>query len=212
MSWFSAVVVTTILLCSRSGVAAQQGVTRPAITPAPPVQKVLPSPVPSAQSGVPAGYIIAKDDSIQVTVWKEPTLSGSLLVRPDGMVTLPLLGDVEAAGLAPEVLSRNLTERFKKYISDPLVSVTVVKVTGKQIFLLGEVARVGPLSLTPGLTVLQAFATAGGLSPYAHAKKIYILRTTAGKQQKIPFDYKKALKDGNLQGITLLPDDTIVVP
>src|ERR1700753_802221 len=213
MNWFPAIVVTAGLLCSRSVPVTQQGVTKPAIAPQPEAAKPAPSvSSPLPQGEVPAGYIISQDDSIQVNVWKEPTLSSTLLVRPDGMVTLPLLGDVPAAGLAPAALSQDLTERFKKYISDPLVTVTVLTVHGKQIYMLGEVGRVGPLPLTPGLTLLQAISSAGGLTPYAKAKNIYILRTTAGKQQKIPFDYKKALKDGNPQGFTLLPGDTIVVP
>lgn len=171
---------------------------------------VLPPGVTAAN--VPASYIIGPEDSIQVTVWKEPGLSGSLPVRPDGMISLPLIGDLPAAGLAPMQLSADITTRLKKFITDPNVTVTVLAVNSKRIFLVGEVQHIGAMPLTPGMTPLQAIASAGGLSAFANAKRIYILRGEQGKQQKIHFDYKKALKDGNEQGVTLASGDTIVVP
>ncbi len=119
---------------------------------------------------------------------------------------------MQAAGMTPMHLSDEIVQRLKKFINDPSVTVTVMGVNSKRIFLIGEIGKPGEEPLTPGLTVLQAIASAGGLTPYANGKKIYILRGTAGKQQKIPFDYKKALKEGNLQGVTLLSGDTIVVP
>jgi polysaccharide biosynthesis/export protein len=160
----------------------------------------------------PNEYVIGPDDSLQVTVWKEPTVSGTFPVRPDGKISLTLLGDITAAGFTPMKLSVDITSRLKKFIQDPNVTVSVVGVNSKRVFLLGEVGHIGPLSLTPGMTPLQAISAAGGLSPYAKKKSIYILRGEAGKQQKIPFDYTKALKDGNMQGVSLIPGDTIVVP
>ncbi len=199
------------MLCGAGSACGQQGVTQPVITPA-----AAPPPPPSSTAAavmpVDSSYVIGSEDSLQVTVWKEPNLSGTLLVRPDGMITLPLVGDVTASGLTPTALGKDLTTKLKKFISDPLVTVTVVAVNSKRVYLLGEVARVGPLSLSPGLTPLQAIAEAGGLSPYAHAKDIYILRVVNGKQQKIAFNYKKALKTGDQQSVSLLPGDTIVVP
>jgi polysaccharide export outer membrane protein len=156
-------------------------------------------------------YIIGPEDSLQVTVWKEPTLSGNFPVRPDGMISLVLVGDLPAAGLTPMALSNDITQRLKKYIQDPVVTVAVLGVNSQRIFLVGEVGRVGPAMLTPGMTPLQAIVSAGGLSQFANSKRIYILRVVAGKQQKIPFNYKQALKGEN-SGITLLPGDTIVVP
>ena len=147
-----------------------------------------------------------------VTVWKEPNLSGNLPVRPDGMVSLPLIGDITASGKTPMALSDEITTRLKKFINDPLVTVSVLAVNSKHIFLLGEVGHVGQFPLTPGMTMLQAIAGAGGLTPYANAKHIYILRTENGKQKKIPFNYRKAVKDGNQQGVELVAGDTIVVP
>ena len=200
------------LLSTSIGVAAQQSVTkpvasatqapRPAQTPAP----VGPPPV------VPASYIVGPDDSIQVLVWKEPNFSGSFPVRPDGMITIPLVGDITASGRTPMDLAKEITEKLKSFVNDPTVTVTVMAVNSKRVFLMGEVAHIGPIPLTSDLTPLQAIASAGGLTQFAKKSQIYILRGEAGKQKRIPFDYKKAIKDGNQQGVTLLPGDTIVVP
>jgi polysaccharide export outer membrane protein len=156
-------------------------------------------------------YIIGPQDSLQVTVWKEPTLSGTVPVRPDGMISLVLVGDLPAAGMTPMALSADISQRLKKYIQDPVVTVVVLGVESQRIFLVGEVAKVGPLMLTPGMTTLQAIVSAGGLTQFANSKRIYVLRKVAGKEQKMPFDYKQALKGDN-QGVSLLPGDTIVVP
>jgi polysaccharide export outer membrane protein len=157
-------------------------------------------------------YVIGADDVLLVTVWNETQLSGPMPVRPDGMITLPLIGDVLAAGSTPMQLRADLTNRLKKFVTDPVVDVSVTAVNSKEVFFVGEIGHVGPLQLTPGMTILQAIATAGGLTPYANKKKIYIQRGEQGKQQKIPFDYDKALKKGDMQGVTLVPGDTIVVP
>lgn len=160
----------------------------------------------------PDTYVIGADDSLQVTVWKQPSFSGSFPVRPDGMVSMVMLGDIRAAGRTPTQLSGDITERLKKYIQDPVVSVVVLAVNSQKIFLVGEINHTGPILLTPGMTPLQAIAAAGGLTMFANQKHIYILRGVQGKQQKIPFNYKKALKGDNSQDISLQPGDTIVVP
>ena len=159
-----------------------------------------------------ADYTIGPSDSLEVNVWKEPTLSGPQPVRPDGMISMSLVGDLQASGLTPMQLSVAIAARLKQYINSPLVTVTVLGVNSKKIFLLGEIAKPGELPLSPGMSPLQAIASSGGLTPYANSRRIYILRTAGGKQQRIAFDYKKAIKDGNLQGVTLLSGDTIVVP
>jgi polysaccharide export outer membrane protein len=158
-----------------------------------------------------ARYIIGAEDSLQIMVWKEPSLSGSIPVRPDGMISLVLVGDMLAAGKTPMQLADDITAKLKKYIQDPNVSVMVMGVNSHKIFMVGEVGHVGPIGMTPGMTALQAIAAAGGISPYGNAKKIYILRVEDGKQQKIPFNYKLAIKGEN-QGPSLKPGDTIVVP
>lgn len=159
-----------------------------------------------------ARYIIGSDDSLAITVWKEPSLSGTVPVRPDGMISLALVGDLPAAGRTPMQLASDITVKLKKYIQDPNVSVVVMADSSQRIFLVGEVGHVGPVPMTPGMTPLQAIASGGGLSAFANSKKIYILRNEGGKQQKIPFNYKQALKGENTQDVTLKPGDTIVVP
>ncbi|MDQ2833220.1 MAG: polysaccharide export protein [Acidobacteriota bacterium] len=181
---------------------------------APPSAAAASSAEPAANYAGPmdaARYIIGPEDSLQVTVWKEPTLSGTFPVRPDGMISLVLVGDLPAAGRTPMNLSADITQKLKKYIQDPVVTVVVLGVNSQRIFMVGEVGKVGPVMLTPGMTALQAIVTAGGLTQFASSKHIYLLRTVNGKQEKLPFNYKKALKGDN-QGVALLPGDTIVVP
>jgi polysaccharide biosynthesis/export protein len=122
------------------------------------------------------------------------------------------LHDVKAAGLTPMQLAADLTERLKKFIQDPQVSVVVTSINSKRIFILGQVGHPGPLPLAPGMTALQAIATAGGLGPFANGKKIYILRDQSGTQEKIAFNYKQAVKGDMRQNIALRSGDTIVVP
>jgi polysaccharide biosynthesis/export protein len=177
-------------------------------------QQTAPVPTPVTNTGGPIDperYVIGAEDSLQITVWKEPTLSGTIPVRPDGMISMVLVGDLRAAGLTPMALSADISQKLKKYIQDPVVTVVVLGVNSQRIFTVGELNKVGPVMLTPGMTPLQAIVTAGGLTQFANSKHIYILRTVAGKQQKIPFNYKQALKGDN-QGVSLIPGDTIVVP
>jgi polysaccharide export outer membrane protein len=202
----------TVCLSAAQEVAAPTATPAPATAAAPPAPQAPPTGPVHQGANVAPDYLIGPGDSLEVNVWKEPSISGTLPVRPDGMISLSLVGDMQASGLTPMDLSKDIAERLKKYINDPSVTVTVMAVNSKHIYLIGEVGKPGEEALTPGLTVLQAIATAGGLTPYANGKHVYILRGTAGKTQKIPFDYKKALKEGNLQGVTLLSGDTIVVP
>jgi len=186
----------------------------PAPDTAKPAMPVTPAQTaPEATKTVPAeGYVIGASDVIAVTVFKEPTLSGSLLVRPDGMISMPLLGDVKASGKTPLQLADEVAVKLKKYIQDPNVTVVLSQNNSKIVYLLGEVAKTGPIAMTPGMTLLQAIATGGGLTVYANSKKIYLLRNTGGKQEKIPVQYKQALKGDGSLNLTLNPGDTIVVP
>jgi polysaccharide export outer membrane protein len=203
------------LLALGISAVAQQGMAHPAITP-PPAQSSAAVPMtPSSTPGSPmdsATYQIGADDGLQITVWKEPSLSGPLVVRPDGQISMPLIGDVPASGLTPMQLSQELTTRLKKFVNEPTVTVVVTAVNSKRVFVIGQVQHIGAVNITPGMTVLQAIASAGGLTPYANGKKIYILRGPQGSQKRIPFNYKVAIRDGNQQGVTLVPGDTIVVP
>lgn len=193
---------------------AQQTGAKPAITAAPPPANV-PATVPASsptQDAAEPSYVIGPGDNLEVNVFNEPKFSGSLPVRPDGMISINLLGDINAAGDTPMQLSAEIASRLKKLITDPSVTVSVLSINSKRIYLVGEVGKVGPMPMTPGMNPLQAISTAGGPGPYANTKKIYILRTVNGKQQKIPFNYRKAVKDGDMQGVTLVSGDTIVIP
>jgi polysaccharide export outer membrane protein len=128
------------------------------------------------------------------------------------MISMVLLGDIKAAGMTPTQLGTKLSTDYKKYIQDPLVTVLVEQVNSQRIYIVGEVGRVGPVALTPGMTPIQAIASAGGLTPYANKKRIYILRGPQGNQEKIPFNYKEALKGDTKQNLTLQPNDTVVIP
>jgi len=165
------------------------------------------------KSAVPDSYVIDAPDSIGIFVWKETDLSiKDIMVRPDGMISIPLLGDVKASGKTPLQLAAEIADKLKKYIQDPNVTVTVNGMNSKKVYLIGEVARTGPIQLTPGMTLLEAITTAGGVTPYANSKKIYILRNEAGNHLKIPVQYKQALKGYGSFNIALNPGDTIVVP
>lgn len=164
----------------------------------------------SSQAG--PEYVIGPEDSLHVSVWKEPDLSATLPVRPDGKISLPLLNDVQAAGLTPLQLAASLTEKLKKYIADPRVTVVVAQINSKRIYLVGEVLHAGATPMLPNMTVLQALSSAG-LNQFANTKRIYVLRNENGKQQKLPVDYKKLVKGERIeQNYALQPGDTIVVP
>ncbi len=157
-------------------------------------------------------YIIGPDDVLHVSVWKETDLTSTLPVRPDGKISMPLLDDVQAAGLTPMQLANSLTEKLKKYMSDPRVTVVVTQMNSQKIYITGEVTHTGAMALTPNMTVLQAVASAG-FTQFANTKGIYVLRTENGRQQKLPFNYKQVVKGEAMdQNVLLRPGDTIVVP
>ena len=163
-------------------------------------------------SVAPPDYTIGADDTLHVTVWKEPEMSATLPVRPDGKISLPLLDDVQAAGMTPMQLAASIKEKLKKYIADPRVTVVVTAMNSQRIFLAGEVAHPGAMALLPNMTMLQALSSAG-FTQFANVKRIYLLRTQNGQQTKTPFDYKDVVKGNHPeQNIMLKPGDTIVVP
>jgi polysaccharide biosynthesis/export protein len=157
-------------------------------------------------------YVIGADDVLKITVWKEPDLSEQLPVRPDGKISMPLLNDIPAAGLTPLQLKDSITDKLKKYIADPRVTVVVTAMNSQRVFVTGEVVHSGPVNLLPHMTVLQALSQAG-FTQFANLKSIYLLRTENGRQQKIPFNYKEVVKGNHPeQNILLKPGDTLVVP
>jgi polysaccharide export outer membrane protein len=169
------------------------------------------APAAQAAPGVPSDYVIGADDTLHITVWKEPDMSATLPVRPDGKISLPLLNDVQAAGMTPMQLGVSITEKLKKYIADPRVTVVVTGMNSQRIYVLGEVTHTGAMPLLPHMTMLQALSSAG-FTQFANVKAIYLLRTKDGQETKIRFNYKDAIKGGDQQNIVLKPGDTIVVP
>jgi len=168
--------------------------------------------IPAAATNDP-DYVIGPEDTLHISVWKEPDLSGGVPVRPDGKISLPLLNDVQAAGSTPMKLASTITKELQQYVTDPHVTVVVTNINSKRIFLVGEVGHVGSLNMLPNMTVLQALASAGGFTQFANLKKIYILRNENGKQIKIPVNYKVIVNGQSPeQNILLKPGDTIVVP
>jgi polysaccharide export outer membrane protein len=157
-------------------------------------------------------YVIGPDDVLHISVWKEPDMTNTLPVRPDGKISMPLLDDVQAAGLTPMQLATSLTERLKKYIADPRVTVVVTQIRSQRIYVTGEAAHTGPMPLTPNMTILQALASAG-FTQFANTKGIYVLRSTNGKQEKFTVNYKQLIKGESLdKNFLLKPGDTIVIP
>ena len=163
-------------------------------------------------SGTPSDYVIGADDVLKISVWKEPDLSETLPVRPDGKISMPLLNDIPAAGLTPVQLKDSITDKLKKYIADPRVTVVVTAMNSRRVFVTGEVVHSGPMTLLPHMTMLQALSEAG-FSQFANLKSIYLLRNENGKQVKLPFNYKEVVKGNHPEeNIQLQPGDTLVVP
>jgi len=174
------------------------------------------SPSPSSQTQLMSvatpGYVIGADDVLLVSVWKEPDLTITLPVRPDGNISLPLLSDVPAAGLSPTQLAASITEKLRKYVADPRVTVIVTQINSQKVYVTGEVLHTGAIPLLPHMTVLQALSDAG-FTQFANTKGIYVLRDEGGQQRKIRVNYKRLVKGEAMdQNIILKPGDTIVVP
>jgi polysaccharide biosynthesis/export protein len=166
-------------------------------------------PIPASQAG--PTYVIGPDDTLYISVWKEPDLTETLPVRADGMISMPLLNDIRAAGLTPMQLGAALTEKLKKYVSDPHVTIVVTQMNSQRVYVTGEVLHPGATNLTPNMTVLQALSSAG-FTQFANTKGIYVLRNENGAERKLPVNYKKLIKGEGGQNIALKPGDTIVVP
>jgi len=160
----------------------------------------------------PAGdYRLGAGDKLRIEVYKDPQLSQSLQIRPDGKITLPLAGDIDAAGVTPIELRDTVTRQLKQYMNNPVVTVIVVEATAATAYVVGEVNHPGAVTLQGGqMTVLQALAMAGGLKDFADAKNIRILRRSTNGTQSITFNYREAIRGG--APVYLQPGDTVVVP
>jgi polysaccharide export outer membrane protein len=159
-------------------------------------------------------YKIGAGDILEITIWKEPELSrAEVLVRTDGKISFPLLNDVQAAGLTPLEMKRNMEVGLKEFISNPFVTITVRSPASQQVYILGEVLNTGEYPLTKNLTVLQAFALAGGFTEWASKKEIILMRKEGNKEKIFRINYKNIIKGKDLsQNLKLKADDTIIVP
>jgi polysaccharide biosynthesis/export protein len=202
-------ILSLLILAVSAG--AQQGAGQK--QPSQPAVPAMASNVPTQAASADPNYVIGGQDVLDISVWKEPEVSRVVPVRPDGKISLPLLNDVQAAGLTPAALAAQITESLKKYVTNPQVTVIVTTINSQRVYLLGEVSRPGAFPMIPGMTVLQAISSGGGFTQYARTKGIYVLRNENGKQVKYPFNYKEVINGKKPeQDIPLKAGDTIVVP
>jgi polysaccharide export outer membrane protein len=158
-------------------------------------------------------YSIAPEDVLTIDVWKEPEISRTVPVRRDGKISLPLLNDLQAAGLTPTQLGAEIVEKLRVTIVHPQVTVIVAQMSSLRIYILGQVTRGGAYPLVPDMTVMQALSVAGGFTPYANVKKIHVIRTENGTDKILPLNYKEVSSGRKTeQNVHLRPGDTIVVP
>jgi polysaccharide biosynthesis/export protein len=189
-----------------------------------PAGKPGPSPAPARKPAAPEpggvkgygadDYQIGAGDSLQISVWKEPDVSvPSVVVRPDGKITVPLVKEVEVAGLTPRQVEVVITEGLAKYITDPNVTVVLAAINSKRVYVIGAVKKEGTLAYNYGMTVMQALSEAGGLTDYARRRKIYILRSENGREYRLDFNYEEVVRGERAeQNVVLLPGDTVVIP
>lgn len=164
--------------------------------------------------GVPDDYQIGAGDVLQISVWKEPDASvPSVVVRPDGKISMPLLKEIEVAGMTPTQLEHAITGKLSKLINAADVTIVVAAINSKKVYVVGAARKEGPLPYTYRMTVMQALSEAGGLTDYAKRKKIYVLRTEGGKEYQLAFNYDEVIKgEKTEQNIQLLAGDTIIIP
>lgn len=170
---------------------------------------------PTTPQGIqpPADYVVGANDALDVVFWSEKDMSASVVVRPDGKISLPLLNDVDAAGLTPEQLRSRVTQLAGKFVEDPTVTVVVKAINSRKVFITGMVGRPGPYPLVEPTTVLQLISTAGGLQEYAKKENIRVIRQENGRTTTYRFNYKQVAEGKSLaQNIALKPGDTIIVP
>ena len=196
-----------------AGVHAESGNYGPQDkTEAKPAKNQASGPSSQAPQG-DAEYKIGPQDILQIDVWKEPEITRLVPVRPDGKITLPLLNDVQAAGLTPMELAAVISDGLKKYINSPQVTVSVSTINSRRVYVTGEVTKPGAFPLLPNMTVLQALTSAGGFTQFAKIKSVYVLRVEGGKQTKIPVNYKEVIEGKKPEeNIELHSGDTVVVP
>lgn len=169
---------------------------------------------PVAPPAAAEEYMIGPDDLLAVNVWKEPEISRNVVVRPDGRISLPLVGDLRASGRSPAQLQGDIKAQLLTYLSSPEVTVIVQEARSHKFNILGEVEHPGSYPLSRSMTVLDAIAVAGGFRDFAKTRKIYVLRMRSdGSRQRLPFNYKAVIKgQSSSENVELQPRDTVIVP
>jgi polysaccharide biosynthesis/export protein len=197
------------------GLALAQPVTSSAPQTKPAAQATKPpAPAPAPAGAVEPGFTIGPEDVLGVLFWRDPEMSSDVTVRSDGMITLPLVRDVKAAGLTPTQLADRIQEAVREYITDASITVVVRQMNSRKVFITGEVVKPGAYPLaSSSMTVLQLIAVAGGLNEWAKTDRISIMRVEGGKPTTFPFNYKDVAQGKKAeQNIVLKPGDTVVVP
>lgn len=216
MVLFRYVAVGLVALGCAQAAAAQSGAAA-----APPPKVSLPvaaagakSPLPPAPAALPSDYVIGVDDVLSIAFWRDADMSvDSVVVRPDGKISLPILNELQAAGLTPDQLRVNVADAAAKFKEDPLVNVVVKQSNSRRVFLMGEVGKAGPYPLSGRLTVMQLLALAGGLGEYAHPEDIVVIRNENGQDRRFKVNLNDIKKGKNLkQNVELKVGDVVVVP
>jgi len=216
-----AIVSGVVLLTLASGASAQGTASTAPATPPKPSPQAKPAgpagnpPLTAPAPGVPLppDYVIGAEDVLSVFFWRDEDLTRDVVVRPDGKISLPLLNDMQAAGLTPTQLRERLVEAAKRFVENPTATVVVKELNSRKVFITGAIANPGSYPLTAPTTVLQLIAKAGGVSEFANSNNITIVRHEGGRQIPIRFNYKDVKNGRNLgQNIELKPDDTVIVP
>lgn len=182
------------------------------------VRRRRPTTGPRLPPGAPRppgspGYVIGPEDVLSIVFWREKDMSAEVVVRPDGKVSLPLLNDIDAAGLTPDQLNDRLEATASKFFQDPTATVVVKEIHSRKVFITGNVAKSGSFPLMGDTSVLQLIALAGGVNEYTNSKNIKIMRSENGRTATFSFDYKAVIKQKHLeQNILLKPGDTVIVP
>ncbi len=158
-------------------------------------------------------YTVKPGDTLSISVWKEPDLQKETLVRPDGQFSFPLVGEVDAKGKTVADLNKTISQKMAKYISDPVVTVSIQEIKGNKVYVLGQVNKPGEYIMNPSVDVMQVLSMAGGTTPFAALGDIVVLRRTPSGKQSIPFRYNDVVKGRKLdQNIDLQAGDVVVVP
>lgn len=210
----------SVLACIAPAAARQNSAKKPADQPNQSNQQQSAAgaaEAPAKSATTDANYVIGADDVLNINVWDDPAVSEPMVtVRPDGKISMPLLNDVQAAGLTPTQLGAEIAQKLKPFVDTAAahpVTVIVTQILSQRVYVLGEVTRAGAYPMLPGMTVLQALSTAGGFTQFAHTKSVYVLRSDNGSQHRFSFNYKNVVS-GKRPGenIVLKPGDQIVVP